>query len=254
MKAIILAAGYATRLYPLTKGRPKALLRLGERTVIDHLMDEVATLPGLDEAHIVTNHKFASAFEDWAYAARLRYPNIELVVWDDGTTTNEDRLGAVGDMQFAIEHAGIDDDLLVAASDNVFTFPLIQFYDDFRRTGRDTLLMAHLDDLETLCSFAVATLGEDNRVVGLVEKPENPPTDIGVYALYLYRRDTLPLIKQYLDEGNSKDQPGRLPAWMHTFRDIRGYLFDGECIDIGTTQMYHETAKRFSKGGDLFGE
>lgn len=254
MKAIVLAAGYATRLYPLTKDTPKALLPLGERTVLDYLMDEIATLPTLDEAHIVTNHKFAAQFEDWAQAARESYPGMRLFVWNDGTTTNENRLGAVGDIQFAIELAGIDDDLLVAASDNVFTFPLIRFFDDFRRTGRDTLLMAHLHDIETLRSFAVAKLGEDNRVIGLIEKPEEPPTDIGVYALYLYRRDTLPLIKRYLDEGNSPDQPGRLPVWMHTFRDLRGYLFDGECIDIGTIETYYETAKRFKKGGDLFDE
>lgn len=254
MKAIILAAGYATRLYPLTLNTPKALLPLGDRTVLDRLMDQVVTLPGLDEIHVVTNHKFYDAFRAWAERARPRYPDASLSVWDDGTTDEANRLGAVGDMQFTIEQAGLDDDLLVAASDNVFTFPLIEFYEDFRRTGRDTLLMQRLDDIDTLRAFAVATLDADNRVLSLVEKPKDPPSDIGVYALYLYRRDTLPLIKRYLDEGHSKDQPGRLPEWMHTFRDIRGYLFDGECVDIGTTETYYQTAKRFEKGGDLFRE
>lgn len=254
MKAIILAAGYATRLYPLTIDRPKALLPLGERPMLDYLMRQIAQVPDITEVHIVSNHRFASQFEAWLKLAeeQARYLGLKIVIWDDQTTSDENKLGAIGDIQFVIERAALDDDLLVAASDNFFTFPLTDFVDDFRRSGRDTLLMARLGDVSVLRGFAVATLGEGNRVLGLVEKPENPPSDIGVYALYLYRRDTLPLIKRYLDEGHSSDAPGRLPEWLHTFRDIRGYLFQGECIDIGTPDMYRALCERFEKGGDLF--
>lgn len=252
MKAIILAAGYATRLYPLTLDRPKALLPLGDRMMLDYLMDQVASVPGMTEAHIVTNARFYHQFQDWAQGAAPRYPDLATRVWNDGTHTNDDRLGAVGDIWFTIERAGLDDDLLVAASDNFFTFPLTDFVSEFRRTGRDTLLMARLNDKDTLRGFAVATLDEHNRVLALVEKPADPLTDIGVYALYLYRRDTLPLIKRYLDEGNSPDSPGHLPEWLHKFRDVRGYLFEGECIDIGTPEMYGAVRARFERGGDLY--
>lgn len=248
MKAIILAAGYATRLYPLTIDVPKALLPLGGRTMLDHLMDQIATLPDLDEAHIVTNARFYAQFEGWAEGARARYPGLRIAVLNDGTTSNENRLGAVGDIQFAIERAQLDDDLLVAASDNFFTFPLTDFVRAFRATGRDTLLMAHVPDEDVLRGFAVATLDEHGRVLAFVEKPQHPPTDIGVYALYLYRKDTIPLIKQYLSEGNSPDAPGHLPEWLHRFRDLRGYLFDGECIDIGTIEMYEQVNKRMREG------
>jgi len=248
MKSLILAAGYATRLYPLTLSTPKALLKIGDKTMLDWLVEEIAELHGMTEAHIVSNHRFIGQFEAWASAAAGRYPGLRLFVWDDGTTSNQDRLGAVGDVQFVIEKAGLDDDLLIAASDNFFTFKLKDFAADFRRTGRDTLLCGRIDDLETLRRFGVATLGEDNRVTALVEKPADPPSNVGVYALYLYRRDTLPLIRQYLDEGNSPDAPGHFPEWLCTRRDVRAYLFTGECVDIGSPEAYHEVNRRYGGG------
>ena len=248
MKSLILAAGYATRLYPLTRSTPKALLTIGGITMLDRLVAEIATLDGMTEAHIVSNHRFIQQFEEWAQGAKNRYPKLKLFVWDDGTISNDDRLGAVGDIQFVIEKAGLDDDLLVAASDNFFTFPLRDFTADFARTGRDTLLTGRIDDLETLRRFGVATLGPDNRVLSLVEKPKDPPSDVGVYALYLYRRDTLPLFKQYLNEGNSKDAPGHFPEWLCTRRDIRAYVFSGECIDIGSPEAYRAVNERFDGG------
>jgi glucose-1-phosphate thymidylyltransferase len=248
MKSLILAAGYATRLYPLTLDTPKALLPIGGKPMLDYLVSEIATLEDMTEVHIVSNHRFIARFEAWAGGAASRYPGLRFTVWDDGTTSNDDRLGAVGDIQFVIDRAALDDDLLIAASDNFFTFPLRDFAADFRRTERDTLLTAHLDDLDTLRKFGVATLGADNRVLSLVEKPENPPSDVGVYALYLYRRDTLPLIRQYLDEGNSPDAPGHFPEWLCTRRDVRAYIFTGECIDIGSPEAYREVNERFGGG------
>lgn len=248
MKSLILAAGYATRLYPLTLNTPKALLKIGEKPMLDYLVEEIATLPGMTEAHIVSNHRFIGQFESWAAGAARRYPNLSFFVWDDGTTSNDDRLGAVGDIRFVIEKAGLDDDLLVAASDNFFTFRLIDFAADFQRTGCDTLLCARIKDVKTLQNFGVATLGPDNRVLSLVEKPKDPPSDVGVYALYLYRRDTLPLFAQYLDEGNSKDAPGHFPEWLCARRDVRAYLFDGECVDIGSPEAYHAVNARFAGG------
>jgi glucose-1-phosphate thymidylyltransferase len=248
MKSLILAAGYATRLYPLTLNTPKALLKIGDETMLDRLVGEIATLPGMTEAHIISNHRFIGQFETWAEGAKDRYPGLTLFIWDDGTISNDDRLGAVGDIQFVIEKAKLDDNLLIAASDNFFTFPLRSFTADFERTGRDTLLTAHIGDIDTLRRFGVATLGANNQVLSLVEKPKDPPSDVGVYALYLYRRDTLPLFRQYLDEGNTKDAPGHFPEWLCTRRDVRAYLFTGECIDIGSPEAYQAVNVRFGGG------
>lgn len=250
MKAIILAAGYATRMYPLTKDRPKALLPIGKQAMLDYLMEQIATIDEIDEAYIVTNSRFYAQFVEWARQAAARYPRIRLDVLDDGTDSNENRLGAVGDMRFVIDRRQVDDDLLVAASDNFFTFPLTNMVDDFRARGRDTLLGKHLGWVEDLKRFAVATLDEDRRVLALVEKPKEPPTDVGIYALYLYRRDTVPLIRDYLDQGNPPDAPGHFPEWLYRQREVGVYLFDGECIDIGTPEAYREICARV-EAGDL---
>ena len=248
MKALILAAGYATRLYPLTIDCPKGLLPIGEKTILDYLMAEIATIDEIDEVHLVSNHRFHAHFERWAEGARRRYAPKRLFIWDDGTTSDADKLGAIGDMQYVIERAKIDDDLLVAVSDNLFNFSLRRFIDDFRAHGRDTILAAHLADINLLRRFAVAALDGERRVLELVEKPQEPMTDIGVYALYLYRRDTLPLIRRYLDEKNSPDSPGHLPEWLHKRREVRAYLFEGECVDIGTPESYEEIQRRVAEG------
>lgn len=246
MKALILAAGYATRLYPLTIDRPKALLPIAGKAMLDYLVEEICTLPDLDEIHLVSNHRFIRPFEEWAEGARARYPGFRFVIWDDMTTSDADKKGAIGDIQFVLERAKIADDLLVAASDNFFTFPLMRFYEAFRRNGCDTLLAARFADRDLLRRFAVATVDEHLRVTHLEEKPAEPKSDLGVYALYFYRRDTLPLFAQYLAEGNPPDAPGHFPVWLYPRREVRVYPFEGECIDIGTPQSYHEVCARFA--------
>lgn len=248
MKAIILAAGYATRLYPLTENLPKAMLPIGSRVMMDYLMDGIAAVDGLTEVHIVTNHRFAGQFEKWCEHATVEYPGLSFKVWDDGTTSNDDRLGAVGDMQFVIDRAELNDDVLVAASDNFFTFPLPLFVDEFHKQGRDMLLAGRIDDIETLRRFAVAVMDDDGRITSLEEKPQNPKGNIGVYALYLYKKETVALIKRYLDEGNIPDSPGNFPAWLHKIgHPLGAYVFEGECIDIGTFESYDEVCARFGK-------
>ena len=145
-----------------------------------------------------------------------------------------------------LDHRHVDDDLLVAASDDFFTFPLRDFVADFRRHDRDTLLGKHIGWVEDLKRFAVATLDKNNRVTALVEKPQEPQTDVAIYALYLYRRDTVPLIRRYLDEGNAPDAPGHFPEWLYSRREVGVYLFEGECIDIGTPEAYKEVCERFA--------
>ena len=247
MKALILAAGYSTRLYPLTLNTPKALLPIGKKCMIDYLAEQLHTVEDLSEVVIVTNARFYEDFCQWVLGAQARYAPLSFRVINDETMTADDRRGAVGDIQYAIEQAHLDDDLLVAASDNFFTFPLNDFIDDFKRSGCDTLLAHQMDSLEDLRRFAVATLDEHQHVIDLVEKPTDPPTDIAIYALYLYRRDTLPLVKQYLDEGGAPDAPGHFPEWLYKRKPVRVYIFKGECIDVGTPDSYHEVCRRFGK-------
>lgn len=250
MKTIILAAGYATRLYPLTLNMPKALLQVGGKAMMDYLVEGLAEIPGMTDVHIVSNHRFAGQFEAWKAEAEQenRYPGLSFTIWDDGTTSNEDRLGAVGDIQFVIERAQLDDDTLIAASDNFFTFPLSLFVDEFKKQGRDMLLAGRIDDLDTLRRFAVATLDETGKVLRLVEKPQEPESSTGIYALYIYRKDTLPLFKQYLQEGNIPDSPGRFPEWLcRRGHDLGAYTFEGECVDIGTPESYAEICAQYGK-------
>jgi len=248
MKAIILAAGYATRLYPLTENLPKALLPIGGRVMLDYLVEGLSQIEGLREVHIVTNHRFAAQFEAWVdkAAAEVRYPGLEFTVWDDGTTSNEDRLGAIGDIKFVLDRVDMDDDVLVAASDNFFTFPLTLFHEAFLKQGRDMLLAGRIDDVETLRRFAVATLAQDGLVTSLVEKPSEPASNTGVYALYIYKRDTIARIDEYLATGGTPDSPGRFPEWLFRIgHPLGAYVFEGECVDIGTFESYEEVCRRF---------
>lgn len=256
MQAIILAAGYATRLKDRAQGRAKALMPIGEKPIINFIVDELARVEGLTTVHVVSNHKFIDQFRAWRERALLKpeYANIDIRVWDDGTTSNEDRLGAIGDMLFTIRSANIDDDLFVAAGDNFFTFRLQQLVDAFHASGKDTICATHIADRELLRRFAVAVLDEQGTVLEMEEKPSEPKSDVGVYALYVYRRDTLPLIARYLELGNPKDAPGNFPSWLCArsnplSKPVHAYLFEGECVDIGTPQSYDDAVARFGVNG-----
>ncbi len=245
MKAIMLVAGYATRLYPLTENMPKGLLPLAGRPIIDYTFDKLEEIKEIDEAILVSNHKFYQHFWDWGkkYSGR-----IKITVLDDKTTCNEDRLGAIGDMQFAIDTCHIDDEIMVLVSDNYFTYSLKDYFDYYRLVNADCILGTEFEDLEYLGkNFAVATVDENNIVTSLVEKPGIAPSNLGVYATYLYTRDTTKMIKQYLDEGNTKDAPGNFPAWLYKKKPVYLYRFNGECYDIGTVKVYTELDEKLSK-------
>ena len=237
MKAIILLAGYATRMYPLTENQPKALLPLRGKPVIDYIVEQINNLPDVDTIYAVTNSKFFPHFTKWAATAPTKIP---IEVLDDGTTTNENRRGAVGDTYFTITEKNIDDDLFIVAGDNFFTYDLREQYDLFRQKNADTIAGKVLDDQEKLKAFAVAKLDDDGKVLDLVEKPMVPQSNIAIYATYFYLRDTVKLFKQYLDEGNNPDPPGSFPQWLHKIRDVYAYKMNGDCYDIGTIEMYNE--------------
>jgi glucose-1-phosphate thymidylyltransferase len=226
MKALILAAGYATRLRPLTDSFPKMLLPLAERPMLEYLLDKIREVDEVDEIHLVTNAQFAPAFRDWA-------PE-DVTVHDDGTTSNEDRLGAIGDIAFTIERAGLrGEDLLVVAGDNLIGYSLPDYFAFWREKDGSAIAVYEVDDRSLLGHYGVVELDEDDRVVGFEEKPAEPKSNLAATAAYLYRGGDLELLSSYLEEGNPPDAPGNFAAWLHTRVPLFGYRFSGEWHDIG---------------------
>jgi glucose-1-phosphate thymidylyltransferase len=239
VNALILAAGYATRLYPLTLHRAKPLLPVGGRPMVDHLLERMNAVPGLRSIHLVTNGKFAPAFRAWA-----EHKNV--TVHDDGTRSEDDRLGAIGDIRWATEEAGLEgDDLLVVAGDNLFDFSLADYVDWWRGKDEASAIALHdCGDLELAKKYATVELDEDERVVGFVEKPPEPQSTLVSTATYLYHGEHVPLVGRYLEEGNSPDAPGNFIAWLHRRAPVYGYRFEGGWMDIGGPEELLEADNR----------
>lgn len=245
MKGIILAAGYATRLYPLTKDFPKALLTIGGRAIMDYICDELDTIDEIDEILVVSNHKFIDHFLSWV-EKRSGVKKIEIV--DDGSTSEENRLGAIGDIVYVLDSENVQEDVLIIAGDNFFTYSLKGFYDYYKKVRSDCIAVCEIDSIEDLRRMGVVQLDQEGRVADFVEKPENPASNIAVYASYIYCRDTLPLFHTYLQEGNKPDAPGYFPAWLYKRKSIYAYSFEGECYDIGTHESLAEVRRRYEAG------
>ena len=239
MKAVILAGGYATRLYPLTRDRPKHLLEVDGRPLLELLLERLP-LGELDAVYVVTNGKFADRFREWAES----YP-ADVIVLDDGTTSEEDRLGAIGDLQLVIESEDLDEDLIVAAGDNIFTERL----DDFARFGRErdapAIAVYDVGDLEAMKQLSSIGVDADSRLVTFEEKPEQPESTLAGIALYFYPRAILPLVGEYLAEGNNPDQPGRLIGWLYERTPVYAWRVPGRWFDIGTPETLAEAERLF---------
>ncbi len=230
MKCILLCAGYATRLFPLTENFPKALLQVGGKPIIDYTLEKVNKIDEIDEIYLVTNAKYAKHFEEWAKNKNNIKP---IIVFNDNTTSNDDRLGAIGDIYFTIKKANINDDILVLATDNLFDFELIDFY-KFYKTKKAPCVCVREEDERTLRRLGVAKLDADNKIISFEEKPANPQGNYGVYAEYIYPKEVLGDIKKYLEEGNSSDAPGNLVAYIYQKMPTYAYAFSGVCYDVGT--------------------
>ena len=242
MKAIVLAAGYATRLYPLTLNKPKALLTIGKETILDFVINEITTIPEVDEIYIVTNDKFYGQFCDWN---KMSEKPVKISVLNDNTTDDATKLGAIGDIQFVIEKMNIVDDVLIMASDNIFTFKLLEFYSAFKDKHKDMILVSKIENKEDLKRMANVVLDDDNKVLDMVEKPAEPISEFAAFASYFYTKDTVPMFKQYLEAENNPDAPGFFPSWLFKQKDVYAYKFIGECYDIGTPQAYEEVGNIF---------
>jgi glucose-1-phosphate thymidylyltransferase len=238
LEALVLAAGYATRLYPLTLTIAKPLLPIGGRPMIDWIVDRIREVDDVDGIHVVTNAKFARSFRDWAPG--------DVTVHDDGTKSEDDRLGAIGDIRFVVETAGLHDDhLLVIAGDNLFDYSLAGLVDFWRGKGEaSAIALYEHPDRSLLAQYGVVELDEDDRVVAFVEKPAEPASNLAATATYLYHRHHLALLPDYLEGGNSPDAPGNYVAWLHTRAPVYGYRFGGEWLDIGDKGQLLEADNR----------
>ena len=242
MKLVVLAAGYATRLYPLTLDRPKMLLDIAGVPMLERLLDKLAPIDGIDETYLVTNSKFAEQFRDWAaaYTGPLR-PRIV----DDGTMSEHDRLGASGDLDLVLRQERIDDDVIVAAGDNLFTETL-EGFGDFARARRAPVLAVYdVGDLELVPRYSSVEVDADARIVWLEEKPEHPRGTLAGVALYFYPRDVAALVRQYLDEGENPDQPGRFVQWLVPRRAVYAWQIPGGWLDIGSHETLREASEIF---------
>lgn len=240
MKALILAAGYATRLRPLTDDRAKPLLPVGGRPMVEWTLDKISQVADVDEVHLVTNHRFAAGFEAWS-RGRVR-------VHDDGTTTNDDRLGAIGDVVFVADRQEWEgEDVLVVAGDNLFDFGLDDYVDWWRAKDGSAIAVYEQPNSELVSQYSVVELDAGDRVVGFEEKPQNPLTNLTAIATYIYHRQHLALLRAYLAEGNSPDQPGHFIAWLHSRAPVYGYRFAGEWLDIGDRRQLLEADNRYRR-------
>lgn len=244
MKALLLGAGYGTRLYPLTKNCPKPLLRIGRKPMVEWILDRLLPVPGLDGVAIVTNARFAAAFEDWK---RGYHSPVPVTILNDGTTSNEDRLGAVGDIGFTLNEGKIDDDLLVVAGDNLFEFDVARLV-AFSREHGPTIGLKDMGQITPLLSkYSVVTLDKSSRITDFEEKPARPRTSLISICLYHFPRATLPLIGRYLADGHNKDAPGWYIQWLFKQVPTYGYVIDGVWFDIGDIDSYNKANELFEK-------
>ena len=239
MKALILAAGYATRLRPLTDTIPKQLRPVGGRPMVDWILDRIEETSA-DEVHLVTNARFAAEFERWAVGKEVHIHN-------DGTTSNEDRLGAIGDIEFV----GLDDDLLVVAGDNLFEYSLAEYERYWRERDGSCIAVLDVGDPELAKKYGIVDVDETDRVTNFVEKPENPPSTLCATATYLYKRDHARLVETYLAEGNPPDQPGHYVAWLYKREPVYAYRFEGDWFDIGDIEQLLEADNRMRRRAGL---
>lgn len=243
MKCVVLAAGYATRLYPLTENFPKPLLPVGGRPILNWLLDDIDTFPEIDGHVIISNHKFISHFTAWKEEQKLKNP---ITILDDGSTDNEHRLGAVRDIQFAVETLGLEDDLLVIAGDNVLDFSLAGFVAYMREKGKSCVMCHEENDLKKQQKTAIITRDPDGLITSYEEKPQEPKGNLAVPPFYCYQNEDVKRIAEALEDGCGADAPGSLAAWLSRHTEEYAWIMPGKRYDIGDRKSYDEVCERFS--------
>lgn len=246
MKQIILAAGYATRLYPLTQNTPKPLLTVGNQPMIEHVISSTAAIGAVDGTYIVTNNKFNGHFTQWLTDYEQVHPDFCGKVINDGTTMNEDRLGAIGDLHLVLDKEGVEDDLLVVAGDNLFTGDLSNFGRCCREHHGPVLGVFDVGSPDEAKKYGVVEIDESSRIISFEEKPTEPKSTLIGIALYYYPKAVVPEIFRYLAEGNNPDQPGRLVQWLYPQQPVHTSSIPGDWLDIGSKETLEAANILFS--------
>ena len=240
MKCLILAAGYATRLYPLTENFPKPLLEVQGKTILDWLIDDIDTLGAVDEYVVISNHKFAHHFDAWAEKKTQK-----ITVLDDGTTSNETRLGAVKDIQFAIDELKLDSDMLVIAGDNLLDFSLTKFIRYAKEKGSSAIMRYYEPEEKRLLKSGVVTVDSDDRIIEMTEKSPNPASHWCTPPFYYYTREDARLVEKGISSGCGTDAPGSYIAWLSRKTKVYAMEMPGARYDIGNLESYEKVQKEY---------
>lgn len=235
MKNIVLAAGYATRLYPLTENFPKPLLPVQEKTILNWLLEDIDELEEITEHVIISNHKFVKHFEEWAEKQQFSKP---VTILDDGSTDNEHRLGAVRDIQFAVDSLGIKEDALVIAGDNLVDFSFGEFIAFAKEKGTSCVMCHEENELAKQQKTAIIVRDENDKITSYEEKPREPKGNLAVPPFYYYRAEDLQRIAEAIEKGCNVDAPGSLAAWLSRQTDMHAWLMSGCRYDIGDKKSY----------------
>lgn len=247
MKLIILAAGYATRLYPLTMNQPKPLLPVAGKPMLEHVLDRIGEIKYIDHAFVVTNAKFTEHFENWARDYRNPKLKFGFTTVNDGTTDESNRLGAIGDLHLVLNRYEIEEDIIVVGGDNLFSQDLTAFGDYCLEKKSPVTGVYDVGDLEEIKKYNAIEIDENNRIHYFEEKPKVPKSTLTGIALYYYPQPTLALIRQYISEGNNPDQPGRLVQWMYQRAPFYIWKVPGLWFDIGSLESLEEANRVFSQ-------
>ena len=242
MKNIVVAAGYATRLGELTRNFPKPLLKIGENTILGRMLDDIDQIPEIDEHIIISNHRFAPIFEEWKETQHYKKP---ITIVDDGTETNETRLGAVCGLLFAMDKLNIHDDMLVVAADNLLFFSFQEFA-NFAKEKQTSCIMCHEQpSIEKLQRTGVIVVDEQMRVLNMEEKPQEPKSHWAVPPFYIYLKKDLDLVRHSVENGCGKDAPGNLAHYMVDHTTIHAWQMTAGRFDIGSLDTYYEAVAKF---------
>lgn len=247
MKLIILGAGYATRLYPLTLNQPKPLLHVAGRPMVEHLLDHLTPIKSIDQIYIVTNAKFADHFQRWADEYQSSHGSLNLTIVNDQSTDDSNRLGAIGDMNLVLNQEQIDDDIMVVAGDNLLSNSLEDFGKFCQEKQAPVLGVYDIGNLDEVKKYNAIDVDSDGRILFFEEKPATPKSTLVGIALYYYPKGTLPLIRQYTEEGNNPDQPGRLVEWMYQRTPFYTWVVPGIWYDVGSKETLEEANRIFAE-------
>ena len=247
MNVLILAAGYATRLYPLTLNKAKPLLEVAGKPIIEWVLENLADVPDLETIYVVTNDKFARDFQDWADRFKNRQPRFKFKIINDGSKSDDDKLGAIGDINFVITRENvIESDLLIVAGDNLFSESLVEFVNYARKTDA-TVAVYDVGDIEEIKKYGNIDIDAERTITHFEEKPSKPRNTLAAIALYYYSPKVLALVPTYLAAGNNPDQPGRFVQWLYTRQRVKTFQIKGKWLDIGSKETLQDADKLFAK-------